>query len=581
MQKKTLNWNPGKVCFGLSRIGYKPHEAICDLVDNSISAAAKNIRIIIVKENEDFNDTRKDNVKEYLIIDDGSGMDEEGILNALELGSDDSMYDENTLSKFGLGLKSASFSQGKLLEIISSNSSNEFKKKSIDLEEIKNEYFCTENELNDEDEKLIQDFLTENRGTIIRIGKIRKGNHPSIKKTVDELKYKLGAIYYYFITDDNVNIYIENEKIEAYDVLHIDEAEKNGNLNEHEWKGTDVSWIEKPRSIILDSEEQVKATIEATQLPHPPSCEMVKGTSKTQFRDAYKISAGNYGYYVYRNKRLISWAESFSGIIPQDQDFYSFRGRILIDSTADDCFNIDVKKSSLILSDEAHDIIDDLSSDYKRKSKKAWNNAKENIRNLANENPDKKANEIASKIILPDAISSTSFLDENSTKEAKKREESLIDDSRKIAREKAILDKGLSGENVESEITDEELAVAIKGTSEENDNRKIFRVENVTDGCLWEPYYDADHGASVRINENHRFSKLIYGDNSDNVDMQIIYDIMVLTLAQAEILTRKNYHDYKKEEIERILFEYRTIASNCLMQLCRNNDIILPPIGEQ
>jgi hypothetical protein len=65
------------------------------------------------------------------------------------------------------------------------------------------------------------------------------------------------------------------------------------------------------------------------------------------------IGSGNYGFYVYRNKRLISWASQLQGIIPIDQDYFAFRGRILIDDSADDYFNIDVKKSTLTLSDEA------------------------------------------------------------------------------------------------------------------------------------------------------------------------------------------------------------------------------------
>lgn len=38
-------------------------------------------------------------------------MSEKELDNALDLGSSDELYSENTLSKFGLGLKSASFAQ--------------------------------------------------------------------------------------------------------------------------------------------------------------------------------------------------------------------------------------------------------------------------------------------------------------------------------------------------------------------------------------------------------------------------------------------------------------------------------------
>ena len=42
--KKTRKMNAGRVLFGISRIGYTPASAICDIIDNSVSAKAENIR---------------------------------------------------------------------------------------------------------------------------------------------------------------------------------------------------------------------------------------------------------------------------------------------------------------------------------------------------------------------------------------------------------------------------------------------------------------------------------------------------------------------------------------------------------
>ena len=64
---------------------------------------------------------------------------------------------------------------------------------------------------------------------------------------------------------------------------------------------------------------------------------------------------------------MISWASLLNGIIPQDQDFFAFRGRILLDDSADEYFNIDVKKSSFTLSEEAWNIISDYSQEPKEK----------------------------------------------------------------------------------------------------------------------------------------------------------------------------------------------------------------------
>lgn len=151
-KKRTRTMNAARVLFGISRIGYTPASAICDIIDNAVSANAENIRVFIKKKNKNFNWNKKDNVEEYLIIDDGNGMSEAGIDNALDLGSSDEFYTENTLSKFGLGLKSASFAQGERLEVISGDGHGIYKQY-VDLQEIKDQYFSVEDELSDEDKE--------------------------------------------------------------------------------------------------------------------------------------------------------------------------------------------------------------------------------------------------------------------------------------------------------------------------------------------------------------------------------------------------------------------------------------------
>ena len=412
MKQVSLAINPGRVLFGLSRIGYTPASAICDIIDNSIMANAKNIYVLIKKENEKYKDTRQGNVKEYLIIDDGDGMDEKKIEEALELGSSDAFYGEGTLSKFGLGLKSATFSQGDELEVISGKDGN-FLKYVVSLPEVQesDNYFANQIELDETDEYLISTYLSEGKGTIVKIGKVRMEGHPSIKHTVEELKEKVGVIYYYFLKNDGVQIFIENEQIPAIDVLFCEEADLNGNLDENAWTGRDVRRIEKLKEILLDSDSDVKATVEVTQLPHPPTFKLDGRGGDAEVRSKYLIESANYGFYVYRNKRLISWAETFKGIIPMNQDLYSFRGRILIDDTADNTFNIDVKKSTITLSDEAWNVISDKSREWKRKSIKAWERAKTLVNERKSEDPHQTSNEIINDLEIPMFLAGTKPVD--------------------------------------------------------------------------------------------------------------------------------------------------------------------------
>lgn len=579
MDEIEIEIDAGRLLYGLSRIGYTTTSALCDIIDNSVRAGAKNINVVIRKDREEFADSRKNNVREYVVIDNGCGMDEAGIKEALKLGSTDQYYEAHSLSKFGLGLKSAAFSQADVLQVISSKGDGLFQKYIISLPQViaQKKYFATKQELDEYDKQLIAQYLKDGKGSIIRLSDVRKVNHPSVRTTIKELNLRVGVIYCYFIRDNHLSILIGEKKIKSIDPLFISEADEAGNLDENEWDGKTVRWIEKPKELTLDDESSIKATIEITQLPYPPVFKMENpGQGKdAEIREKYLIGSGNYGFYVYRNKRLIAWASLLQGIIPQDQDYFAFRGRILIDDSADDYFNIDVKKSTLTLSEEAFNIISDFVQEAKSKSKKAWQNAGRKVTEATSLEP----NEIANKIILNfeqiDLLPGDKELDEEETKD---RISSIKEDMEEKVGKMALMlkqDKGeVASEN--AELTPEEKKEAIKGGTNPNDSR-IFRVTSIEDNLLWEPYYDAELGVCVRINKYHRFGRYIYEVNAGNTDLQIIFELFLLQLSESEIYSYKNIRAYKYDELKKILTEYRRISSEFLANMCRKLEDVLPP----
>jgi hypothetical protein len=577
--KIDLSIDAGRLLFGLSRIGYTTSAAICDIIDNSVRANAQNINLLIKKEREDFSDNKRNNVKEYIIIDDGDGMNENAIKEALKLGSTDDHYDDKSLSKFGLGLKSASFSQGDVLKVISSDGTG-FNKYEVSLPKVMEakEYFAEKTEIDENESELIDTYLKEGKGTIIIISAIRLNNHPSVRNTIKELKTKVGVIYFYFLSESGINITIGDKKIDAIDPLFVSEANENGNLNENEWDGTEVRWIEKPKELTLDDELQINVTIEITQLPYPPIYRIKNiGESRDkEVRERYLIEAGNYGFYVYRNKRLISWASNLQGIIPYDQDFYAFRGRILINDEADDFFNIDVKKSSLTLSEEAFRNISDFTKEAKSKSKAAWKNAGKISRDIINKAPNEIANKLLEEFEQIEILPGDDLPDEEIALE---RLKAITDDM--TSKIKWIIkmmkeDKGEEVDDVDDDYTEDEKEEAVKG--EKNPNlTKIFRVSSVEDNLLWEPYYDTDLGNCVRINKIHRFARLIYEDNAENRDLQILFDLMMLQFADSELYAYKNIGKYEYDDLKVILRESRRIVSEFLANMCRKLENDLPP----
>lgn len=94
----------------LRAFGYELPTALADLVDNSITAGAKNVWV-------DFHWDGEDSV--IAITDDGKGMGEEALVAAMRPGSQSPLVkrESHDLGRFGLGLKTASFSQCRLVTV--------------------------------------------------------------------------------------------------------------------------------------------------------------------------------------------------------------------------------------------------------------------------------------------------------------------------------------------------------------------------------------------------------------------------------------------------------------------------------
>lgn len=389
-------------------------------------------------------------------------------------------------------------------------------------------------------------------------------------------------VYFYFLADPArpFTLTVDGEPVAPYDPLWT--AEASGNLDETTWEGKTVEWIRHPTEITLDASASppVRATIEVTQLPHPPIHKFEPGgkeqSLQAKTREKYRVGAGNYGYYVYRNKRLIAWAERFNGIVPQNTDYYAFRGRILIDETADEAFNIDVKKADLNLSDAARKYLDDLTAEYKRMSREAWEKMSAEYTALSRIDANAKANEIAAAFRPddePDGVT-TPERERTRNERAAEYQEDLQQDAEREAAQQKARDQDVPADEVE--VTPEEVEAVVRGTANPAAHH-IFRVDRLRDDVLWAPYSDAEQGRSVRINRHHRFAELVINDNSDNADLQILFELLLFQLALAEGKTVRQLDDLRREDVERVLAQFRLYASNTLADLCRDPRVELPP----
>lgn len=110
----------------LRSVGYNEETAIADIIDNCISAKAHEIKIQFDWEK-----------KRIVISDDGLGMSSKDLIENMRIGSSDpnQVRDERDLGRFGMGMKTAAFSLGKKLTVVTKSNST-VSNASWDLEQI-------------------------------------------------------------------------------------------------------------------------------------------------------------------------------------------------------------------------------------------------------------------------------------------------------------------------------------------------------------------------------------------------------------------------------------------------------------
>lgn len=103
--------NPEFLIKSIAEQGYSLETALADLMDNSISANANLIEVMIRMDEEPFT---------LFLADNGDGMTEEELRNNMKFpsSSPDEMRKQTDLGRFGLGMKTASFSQTRRFTVL-------------------------------------------------------------------------------------------------------------------------------------------------------------------------------------------------------------------------------------------------------------------------------------------------------------------------------------------------------------------------------------------------------------------------------------------------------------------------------
>lgn len=304
-------------------IGYNTYTAVADLIDNSITAQASNVWIDFAWKGE----------KSWISIrDDGQGMDINGLINAMKPGSMNPTHERPTddLGRFGLGLKTASFSQARRLTVIAKTPSSGINYRTWDLDYVaqSGDWYLLEY-LGD---KSHLDFLADqDSGAIVlweNMDRITKGMEEENEKHEDRflrmlhvLERHLSMLFHRFLETKKLKIYISGIPIKAWDPFMKDEGDTRVIAEE----------------MLSGGQIRVLPFI----LPH-------KGKLSPE---AFERGSGLYGwnahqgFYIYRNERLLV-AGDWLGFAQKEEHYKLARIQVDLPNTMDMEWQIDIKKSS-------------------------------------------------------------------------------------------------------------------------------------------------------------------------------------------------------------------------------------------
>ena len=315
---------------GLRAIGYSFSTAVADIIDNSISAEANRIDIFF---------DPIDQIPYFCVLDNGHGMDLSELNNAMLFGSDRSGKQESELElgKYGLGLKSASLSQCREF-IVATKKHNEICAMSFDLDVIEN---SLSNDLllklltNEEIDALpYLDLLRSyNSGTLViwnkfdKIESTAKSFEDSFRNVVADVKKHIELVFHRFY--ESVQIFFNNKRIERRDPFLLESFGRQQTGR--------TTTISIGNSVI---------TITPYTLPFANTLSL---DEKSLLGNPKSIYDGQ-GFYIYRNKRLISWGNWMRMGVRSELNKLA-RIQVDIPSSLDEEWMLDVKKSSARIPD--------------------------------------------------------------------------------------------------------------------------------------------------------------------------------------------------------------------------------------
>lgn len=317
----------------LRDIGYDFSSAVADLVDNSITAGATQVDILVEFDAEH---------SRVLVADNGRGMTVNGLTEAMRFGSRRA-YGRGDLGRYGLGLKTASLSQGRSLTVLTRKEGvrRPILTRQLDLDLVIefDDWLIVEPERTDVIDNA-RKLLEDGCGTVVvweKLDRVVPSRNAAggwarrrFETIADKAAQHLSMVFHRFLADEAktgpVAITVNGKKLQPWDPFARSERLTKELAEEvFEIQHGDTTGSVTLRRYVLPGRDHFSTHAEFERHSGPLKWNRQQGL------------------YIYRADRLVQWGGWF-GIRGIDEHTKLARASVDFDTDLDSAFNINVAK---------------------------------------------------------------------------------------------------------------------------------------------------------------------------------------------------------------------------------------------
>lgn len=321
MKTEVVNPNLSNFVKSLRDVGYTFEIAVADVLDNSITAKASIVKIYAVAEPEVI----------FSMLDNGLGMSAESLVDAMRLASRDPQEEreKTDLGRFGLGLKTASFSQCKKLTVISKKDGTiSARQWDLDFISKQDKWLLITPQLKDlETLPMFRELSEMEHGTLVVWQDIDKFQKESFTEEIDKLRKHISLVFHRFLETagkfKSLKVFVNNNPVKPFNPFNPSHS------------ATQESTAEKVK--LFDS----TVTIQPFILPHHSKLSQQE-YQRFATDEGYTKSQG---FYLYRCDRLLIYG-TWWGLHKAIDAHKLVRIKIDISNDQDKYWGIDIKKST-------------------------------------------------------------------------------------------------------------------------------------------------------------------------------------------------------------------------------------------